>query len=75
MRNNQKMVIWLSANATSGSFVPGARYIPSIQENMRKGRPPSYHNNFQRGEFGTKWQVIDPKALDSYISSRTRNRF
>jgi hypothetical protein len=75
MRSTLNMVNWLSANARSTDRVPGATYIPSITENMRKGRPPSYHNNFQRGDFGTKWQVHDPKALDSYISLKTKGRF
>jgi hypothetical protein len=75
MRSIQEMVNWLSTNAGSYSNIPGARYIPSIQENIRKGRPPSYNNNFQRGDFGTKWIVVDAKALNVYIESRTKGRF
>jgi hypothetical protein len=75
MRNIQDMVNWLERNVCSSDRIPGATYIPSITENMRKGRTPSYHNNFQRGDFGTKWQVHDQKALDSYITTKTKGRF
>ena len=75
MRSVLELVTWLSKNVNSTSKVPGARYIPSFDENMRRGRPIDYGNNFQQGDCGTKWLVTDQTAVNAFVETKSNKNY